>query len=213
MIAICTRGIVGRARGGDGSVVLNVALLVPFVALIVFAVLPGGPDRRQGPASPCGPAWRSSDRDVELHGWDNLSTIAGEVEAPQRNYSRAMLGCGDSGGRELPSAGRGSARITSIRTSGTTGGWVDVGRAWVGKRLAVAMAAAGVIGAFGSFGALMLSFTRLPAVMAEDGYLPKMFTRKSRARARRGWRFWFARVFWAVCSPLGFERASYSTCC
>ena len=25
-------------------------------------------------------------------GWDNLSTIAGEVEAPQRTYTRAMLG-------------------------------------------------------------------------------------------------------------------------
>jgi len=43
----------------------------------------------------------------------------------------------------------------------------------IGGRDLPSQCRSGVIGAIGSFGALMLSFTRLPGVMAEDGYLPK----------------------------------------
>jgi amino acid transporter len=84
---------------------------------------------------------------------------------------------------------------------------VDVGRIIGGGTLAVALTAAGVIGAVGSFGALMMSFTRLPVVMAEDGYLPKVFTR----RHPKSGAPWVAVVacalFWALCYPLGFERS------
>jgi amino acid transporter len=83
---------------------------------------------------------------------------------------------------------------------------VDVGRVFGGDALALAIAAAGVIGAVGTFGALMMSFTRLPAVMAADGYLPKIF---SRQHPRTGVP-WVAIVacalLWGVCYPLGFER-------
>ena len=48
---------------------------------------------------------------------------------------------------------------------------MDVGRIVGGEGLALAITLAGVLGAVGSFGALMMSFTRLPGVMAEDGYL------------------------------------------
>lgn len=84
---------------------------------------------------------------------------------------------------------------------------MDVGRAVGGEALAIAIAAAGVIGAIGSFGALMMSFTRLPAAMAEDGYLPKIFTR-STARTGTPWvAILICAVFWAACYPLGFERS------
>ena len=88
----------------------------------------------------------------------------------------------------------------------TEGGWVDVARLVGGEAMAVAIAIAGLIGAIGSFGALMMSFTRLPGVMAEDGYLPRIFTRTNRAGAP-----WVAilvsAVLWAACYPLGFERS------
>ena len=91
--------------------------------------------------------------------------------------------------------------------SWTTGGWVDVGRIVGGETLAIAIALAGVIGAIGSFGALMLSFTRLPLVMAEDGYLPKVFARRD-ARSGAPWVAILAcAIFWAACFPLGFERS------
>ena len=52
---------------------------------------------------------------------------------------------------------------------------MDAGQTLGGPILALAVAVAGMIGALGTFGSLMLSFTRLPAVMAADGYLPQAF--------------------------------------
>jgi amino acid transporter len=140
-------------------------------------------------------------------GWDNLSTIAGEVQTPQRTYSRAMFGA------VLLVVVTYVIPVGAIARTGidpnrwTTGGWVDIGRIVGGETLAVAIAVAGVIGAIGSFGALMLSFTRLPLVMAEDGYLPKIFARCN-ARTGAPWVAILAcAILWAVCFPLGFEKS------
>ena len=208
MIALCTGwNILGARSVGEGSVWLNIALLAPFVALIVLAL---GMGRGGMPASvPL--------RQVDLlggvliamwnyMGWDNLSTIAGEVEAPQRTYSRAMFGAVVLVvvSYVLPVA---AVARTGIDPNGwTAGGWADVARFIGGETLAVAIALAGVIGAIGSFSALMLSFTRLPLVMAEDGYLPRVVTRRH-SRTGAPWVAIIAcAVLWAVCYPLGFEK-------
>jgi len=209
MIALCTAwNIVGVGAVGDGSVVLNVALLLPFVALIGFAMF------HSHGSSGGTPSLRHADllggiliAMWNYMGWDNLSTVAGEVEAPQRTYARAMSGAVVLVVLSylLPVAA--VARTGIDPNSWTTGGWVDVGRLLGGEALAIAIAAAGVIGAIGSFGALMLSFTRLPVVMAQDGYLPKIFTRKN-ARTGAPWvAVVVCALFWAACYPLGFERS------
>src|SRR5450755_3257180 len=91
MIALCTAwNIVGVRAVGDGSVFLNVALLIPFVALIVFAMF----HTHVTTASPI--PLRHADllggipiAIWNYMGWDNLSTIAGEVATPQKTYTRA----------------------------------------------------------------------------------------------------------------------------
>ena len=209
MIALCTAwNLLGVYSVGEGSVWLNIALLVPFVALIIFAL---GIQRAPGDAAlvPL--------RHVDLlggvliamwnyMGWDNLSTIAGEVEAPQRTYSRAMFGAVILVVVSYLLPVGAVARTGIDPNSWTTGGWVDVAQIIGGETLAIAIAVAGVIGAIGTFGALMLSFTRLPMVMAEDGYLPRVFTRIDRKGAP-----WVAivvcAVLWAICFPLGFEKS------
>jgi amino acid transporter len=208
MIALCTAwNLAGVRAMGEGSVALNIALLVPFVVLIAIALVNG-----QSSAPSTTPV-----RDADLlggvliamwnyMGWDNLSTIAGEVESPQRTYSRAMFGAVALVvvSYLLPVAA--VARTGLDSNAWTEGGWVDIGRLVGGEALGVAIALAGVLGAIGSFGALMMSFTRLPAVMAEDGYLPRVFTRTNRAGAP-----WVAilvsAIFWAACYPLGFEKS------
>ena len=209
MIAVCTAWNVAGARAvGDGSLLMNVALLLPFAALIVFAMF----HARTG--SPATVPLRHADllggiliAMWNYMGWDNLSTIAGEVKSPQRNYSRAMLGAMILvvASYFLPVAAVARTRLDP--NIWATGGWVDIGRAMGGEALAIAIAVAGVIGAVGSFGALMMSFTRLPAVMAEDGYLPKIFARTS-ARTGTPWvAVLMCACFWAACYPLGFERS------
>jgi amino acid transporter len=209
MIAICTGwNILGVRSVGEGSVWLNVALLAPFVALTILAL-------GHGRAESVAPVpLRHADllggvliAMWNYMGWDNLSTIAGEVETPQRTYSRAMFGA------VLLVVVSYLIPVGAIARTGidpnrwTTGGWVDIGQIVGGETLAIAIAIAGVIGAIGSFGALMLSFTRLPLVMAEDGFLPRIFARRD-ARTGAPWVAILAcAILWAICFPLGFEKS------
>jgi amino acid transporter len=209
MIALCAAwNIFGSRAVGDGSVLLNVALLLPFAVLVIFAVSHG--HSNSAGAVPLRHADFLGGILIAMWnymGWDNLSTIAGEVEAPQRTYTRAMFGAVILvvAGYLLPVAA--VAQIGLDPNSWTTGGWVDVGRIVGGQALALAIAMAGILGAVGSFGALMMSFTRLPVVMAEDGYLPKIFARRH-ARTGAPWVAVVAcALFWALCYPLGFERS------
>jgi amino acid transporter len=209
MISICTAwNVLGVRSVGEGSVWMNVALLAPFVALAVLAVGSG----RIGSATPV--PLRHADllggvliAMWNYMGWDNLSTIAGEVDAPQRTYSRAMFGAVALVivSYLIPMGAVARTGIDSNRW--TTGGWVDMGQIIGGGTLAVAIAVAGVVGAVGSFGALMLSFTRLPLVMAEDGYLPRAFARRSPRTGAPIVSILVCAIFWAICFPLGFERS------
>ncbi|HEX4077174.1 MAG TPA: APC family permease [Candidatus Acidoferrales bacterium] len=211
MIALCTAwNILGASAVGEGSLFLNAALFIPFIALVVFALLKGHWAASPVAAIPLRHADLLGGVLIAMWnymGWDNLSTIAGEVDQPQKTYTRAMFGAVVLVivSYVIPVAAVAHTRIDPNRW--TTGGWVDVGRIVGGESLAIAIAAAGVIGAIGTFGTLMMSFTRLPAVMAEDGYLPKIFTRQNR-RTRTPWVAILACAgFWAVCYPLGFERS------
>jgi len=209
MIALCALwNIAGVGAIGEGSVALNVALLLPFAALVGFGFFHG----HAGSTSVI--PLRHADllggiliAMWNYMGWDNLSTIAGEVDRPQRTYTRAMFGAVVLvvGSYLLPVAAVARAGIDP--NSWTDGGWVDVGRIMGGEALAVAIAVAGVLGAVGSFGALMMSFTRLPGVMAQDGYLPKIFTRTSRRTGAPWVAIVVCALFWAACYPLGFERS------
>ena len=208
MIALCTVwNLAGVRAMGDGSVALNIALLAPFAVLIVVAV-------SHGPSVAAAPV-PLKDADLlggvliamwNYMGWDNLSTIAGEVDSPQRTYPRAMFGALALVvvSYLLPVAAVAHAGLDP--NAWTDGGWVDAGRLVGGQALAAAVALAGVIGAIGTFGALMMSFSRLPLVMARDGFLPGIFTRTNRAGVP-----WVAivvsAVLWAACYPLGFERS------
>ena len=212
MIAFCTAwNILGVRSVGEGSVWLNVALLAPFVALSVMALASG---KFAGGTGGAPIPLRHADllggvliAMWNYMGWDNLSTIAGEVETPQRTYSRAMFGAVVLVVVSYLIPVGAVARTGIDPNRWTTGGWVDIGQIVGGETLAITIGIAGVIGAIGSFGALMLSFTRLPVVMAEDGYLPRIFARReSRTGAP-----WVAIVacaaLWAICFPLGFEKS------
>ena len=209
MIALCSAwNILGAGAVGKGSLVLNVALLAPFACLIGFALV----HAHQGAAGPA--PLRHADllggvliAMWNYMGWDNLSTIAGEVDKPQRTYSRAMFGAVVLvvASYLLPVAAVARAGIDP--NLWVTGGWVDVGRLIGGQALAVAIAGAAVLGAVGTFGTLMMSFTRLPAVMAEDDYLPRVFAKRHPVTGAPWVAITACALLWAICYPLGFERS------
>jgi amino acid transporter len=100
------------------------------------------------------------------------------VENPQRNYPRVILLAVVMIMMTyiIPIAAVAWAGIPASRFS--TGAWVDAAHALGGPALAFAVVIAGVIDDFGSFSNLTLSYTRLPHALAEDGFLPAVFTKK-----------------------------------
>jgi amino acid transporter len=139
-------------------------------------------------------------------GWDNASTIATEVERPQRTYPRAMLVavaivCVTY---IVPFA---AMWLTGLPASAwETGAWADIAQLMGGPVLRIALVAGGMMSGFGMFNALVMSYSRLPLAMAQDGMLPKVFS-KLHPKSRAPWVAILAlAVGWGLALNLGFER-------
>jgi amino acid transporter len=138
-------------------------------------------------------------------GWDNASTIAQEVEDPQRNYPRAMFfsALAVMLVYMLPLLAVWAVGIPASRFS--TGAWADAASLLAGGWLALAVVLAGSLDGLGTFTALTLTLTRLPYAMAEDGLLPRVL----RFRNARGVP-WVSVIVcatcWALALTLTFER-------
>ncbi len=139
-------------------------------------------------------------------GWDNASTIATEVEKPQRTYPRAMLVAVAIVALSyvLPFA---ALWMTGLKaTAWETGSWADIAGLLGGPLLRIGVVLGGVISAFGMFNALVMSYSRLPLAMAQDGMLPGIFA-KLQKKSRAPWVAILAlAACWAMCLGLGFAR-------
>jgi amino acid transporter len=145
-------------------------------------------------------------------GWDNASTIALEVERPQRTYPRAMIAAVIlvSLTYVLPFAAVYLAGVPPAAFAGD-GAWAQVaglvGGTWHGMNwLGFLLVLGGMMSAFGMFNALVMSYSRLPLAMAQDGMLPKVFGR-THAKTRAPWvAIVVLATGWGLCLGLGFER-------
>jgi len=139
-------------------------------------------------------------------GWDNASTIAQEVERPQRTYPRAMIAAVVlvSLTYILPVI---AVYITGVPSSAfETGSWADLAGLMAGNWLRVALVLGGMMSGFGMFNALVMSYSRLPLAMAQDGMLPRIFA-KVHPKTRVPWvAILVCATGWALCLGLGFER-------
>lgn len=145
-------------------------------------------------------------------GWDNASTIAQEVERPQRTYPKAMIAAVIlvsltyilpfvavyfTGVPATSFSGDGSWAQVAGRVGGTLYGF-----AWLRFLIVVG----GMMSAFGMFNALVMSYSRLPLAMANDGMLPKIFAKVDK-RTKAPWvAILVCAAGWALCLGLGFQR-------
>jgi amino acid transporter len=227
VVVLCAAWNLRGARAvGEGSVGMFCLLLSPFVVLTGVALwktfagehlpiggqgLHGFAGVREGLArlkAPVVGADFAGAMSVALWnymGWDNASTVAQEVEEPQRNYPRAMLLATALVALTyvLPLAAVGITGIPADRFS--TGAWTDAARELVGPWLALCVVLGGTINGFGMFNALMMSYTRVPFALAEEGLLPKALTWRTGAGVP-----WVSVVLcsvgWALALGLSFER-------
>jgi amino acid transporter len=209
VVVCCAWNLRGAPSVGDGSVGLFVLLLTPFAVFVVLAFWRGWV---QHPVV----QWHHTASESALStavlvamwnymGWDNASTVAKEVENPQRNYPRAMIGSAllVAFTYILPLVAMGVAGLSS--ESFSTGAWVDAAANVGGPLLGLAIVAGGTISGFGMFNALVMSYTRLPMAMAEDGMLPR-FVALRNSREVPWVSVLLCGVAWALALTLPFER-------
>ncbi len=104
-------------------------------------------------------------------GWDNASTLGGEIEQSGATYPRALA-------RALPLVTV-VYLVTIIPVLALTdwrawidGAWPDLATSVAGPWLGAWLALAGMVSAFALFNALLLAYSRIPLVLAQDGLLP-----------------------------------------
>ena len=211
LIAICCIwNLRGAPAVGEGSIALFVILLAPFAVLVGAAVWHGWHLHTNT-------VWTSARTGSEglstavlvalwnYMGWDNASTVAKEVENPQKNYPRAMLlsAVVVALSYVIPLATIGFAGVAIAQF--TTGSWTDAATALGGPWLGIAVVLGGTITGLGMFNALMMSYARVPMVMAEDGLLPSFMARRNRHGVP-----WAALLVcasaWALALQFSFER-------
>jgi amino acid transporter len=209
VVAVCALlNIAGVKVVGVTSLWLFFILSAPFALIVVLA-----PFKHGALAAAAPPTTSSVDIIGGLliamwnyMGWDNASTIATEVQRPQRTYPRAMLAAVTIVGLTyiVPVA---AVYLTGLPAKAfETGSWADIAGMLGGQWLRVALVLGGMMSGFGMFNALVMSYSRLPLAMAQDGMLPKVFG-KLHPKTRAPWvAIAVCAVGWACCLGLGFER-------
>ena len=198
----------GAVAVGDGSVVMWIVGLAPFAVLLAAAIWRGVYTEHATLTPPHGHADLAAGMLVALWnymGWDNASTIAGEVEEPQRTYPRVMIIATlmTMATYLLPVAAVWFAGIAPDQFS--TGAWVDAAQNLVGYPLALAVTLVASLDSLGNFNSLTLSYTRLPFALACDSLLPKMFTRRL-ANGVPWVSLLFCAIGWSLALRLKFEK-------
>jgi amino acid transporter len=111
-------------------------------------------------------------------GYEQLSTVAEEVENPQRAYPRALALV-----VPLSVAAYFLPTLAGLASAGNwekwhTGFFSDAARMIGGPWLGTWMTLAAMVGNVALLNSTILTTTRMPFAMAEDGYLPGVLTRK-----------------------------------
>lgn len=183
MVVVFTLINVRGARDtGKTSVLLSALVITPFVLMMGIAA------SRLGQAHPItwkmpseiGPALAGSYGLAIWNylGWDSLSTVAEEVEEPAKAYPFAMfVGIPMVALLYIGSMVAGLAFQPNL-SAWSDGSWPDIARQVGGPLLFGLMLVGAIAGNAGLYTASFLAISRVPGVMAQDGYLPPVLTRR-----------------------------------
>ena len=207
LIASCTLwNLRGAPAVGHSSVLFGSILIAPFILFTLMALTRAGhhpPTVMERPHADllggiiiC--MWN-------FMGWDNATTVAGEVENPQRAYPVAFLTAVLLVTLDYMLPVWAASRTGIDASAWDTGSWVDAAVAIGGPWLGYGIVVGGMLCGAGMFNALLMSYSRLPYVLAGDGYLPRIFT----SRLANGVP-WFAliacAIAWTASLGFSFER-------
>lgn len=202
----------GAYRVGRFSVIAGAFILGGFALLAVLALplarhAPWTPFTLPGSSVGAGLAVALSTALWNFIGWDNASTVQGEVVDASRTYPRALL-------IALPLVAL-SYFVPLLPTLAATdlgawkeGAWPSIavgvgGRA--GPFVAAWLALGGMVSAVALFNALLMTYSRIPLALATDGLLPAaLAVTDTRGTPRRA--VYVSAIFYSVFSLLPFGR-------
>jgi len=175
----------GSVRVGRSSVIAGSFIMAGFLALAVASLphsthVPWRPFASEHGHGIGGLAVGVSIALWNYIGWDNASTVQGEVRDATRNYPRALAFA-----LPLVTLGYFIPLLTTLSasdwTTWTDGGWPGIALAaagpGAGRWIAIWVAFGGMVSALALFNALLLSYSRIPFVMAADSLLPAPLAR------------------------------------
>jgi amino acid transporter len=175
----------GSVRVGAASVIAGLFVMLGFLAMSIrgtvhVAHIPWQPFASEKANGVGGLALGISIALWNYIGWDNASTVNGEVKDPSRNYPRALAIA-----LPLVVIGYLVPMLVSLgATDWTTwreGAWPQIAAAVTGRSFGPLIAAwiafGGMISALALFNALLLSYSRIPFVLAADGLLPNKLSK------------------------------------
>jgi len=200
-------GRVGRASVLAGAFILGTFLLVTIAAIPNITHVPWEPFTKPENSGAAGLGVGLSIALWNYIGWDNASTVQGEVVDASRSYPKALAVA-------LPMIALGylvplSATLAaSDWTQWKEGGWPDIARmsaGLAGEALAICLALAGMLSAIALFNALLLTYSRVPLAMSRDGFLPPTLARLD-ARGTPRNAVLVSAVFYSVFATLSFAH-------
>jgi amino acid transporter len=174
----------GAVRVGRASIIAGAFVMLGFLTMSIFSGahithVPWQPFASEKTQGIGGLAVGISIALWNYIGWDNPSTVQGEVKDASRSYPRALAFA-------LPfvTIGYFVPLLTALgATDWTTwaeGGWPQIARAAAGRAgewMAIWIALGGMLSALALFNALLLSYSRIPFVLAADRLLPQVLAK------------------------------------
>ncbi len=204
--------MLGASVVGDSSKLFLVIVLAPFVLIVLIGIF----KMDQSPVIPFtaeGVSWTTAFGAGlfvimwNYAGWDGLSTVAGDIENPRVNYPKALAIC-------IPMITLiyliptviSLAVVGTSDVEWTAGAFTtvaeQVGGAWLGLLLSFGA----IVSAVGLFSAWLLSYSRIPFALANDGFLPKRLTRVHPTRNTPVTTIVIAATICSVVTLLPFEK-------
>lgn len=176
--AFALMNMAGSSIVGDSSKIFLVLVLAPFVLIAVIGLF----KMKFSPTTPFVPKGLSP---IEAFGaglfvimwnyagWDGLSTVAGDIDNPRKNYPKALA-------ITIPMITLiyliptvvALAVVGTDDVEWTAGAFTVIAESVGGRWLGLFLSFGAIVSAVGLFSAWLLSYSRIPFALANDGYLP-----------------------------------------
>jgi amino acid transporter len=168
---------------GQVATVLEIFIFIPVITMVVIALAHWRHNPFQPWVVPHQPTFKIFGVGLALglwlySGYEQLSTVAEEVDNPQRSYPRALALV-----VPLSIAAYFLPTIAGLASAGEwdkwhTGFFSVAARTIGGPWLGTWMTLAAMVGNIALLNSTILTTTRMPFAMSEDGYLPNVLSRK-----------------------------------